>query len=211
MRVTRVVMLLISVALPLGAGCRASADLTIMQPFAPPAQRVLELRHGARQFELRGDDRMVALLAFPLPGARDGPDDFVVYLDVPRADGTWRVGTAGSDARGFLIQATGALRGKTMLARGTIILKSPLLGGRSRTIQLDVETADGAFVRGKLTARPDSIAVREFETRRSGDVAALWGDAAAGLAADELGRRSMPGQPLSGTAPDGGASNSARP
>ncbi len=135
----------------------------------------------------------------------------VILVDDGSTDGTWRVGTAGSDARGFLIQATGALRGKTMLARGTIILKSPLLGGRSRTIQLDVETADGAFVRGKLTARPDSIAVREFETRRSGDVAALWGDAAAGLAADELGRRSMPGQPLSGTAPDGGASNSARP
>lgn len=201
-------MLLTCLAIPWSTGCRSVADVTIVQPFAPPAQRTLELRDGTRGYDLRGDDRMVALLAFPLPGARDGPDDFVIYLDLPRAVGEWRVG-GDTGVRGFLIQATGALRGKTTFASGSVTLKSPLLGGQKRTLALEVQTADGATIRGRIAIRPDSIAVREFEQRRSGDVAALGSDGATGLAGDELGRRLIPGAgSTSGTGTDGRASNS---
>ena len=163
----------------LAAGCAAPERLRLEQPFAPASQRALRLEpRTATVAEIGG--RIVGAADFPLPGAKDGPLAFTLYVE---ADQT----ATAEDAppRGFLIQHVGALAGKSLIVGGSARATSPLFDASSTTFALDLQFADGARLSGNLTARRDEPTVRMLQRRYRPDVAALQKPPATAAAAEE--------------------------
>jgi hypothetical protein len=147
--------------------------LSLEQPSAPAAQRELHLESKWGFSKLESGGRST-LLAFPLPGAEDGPRDFLVYLRTPDVAGDVTIDPAAESAgRGFLIQTVGLLRGKTLLQSGTVRFEK-LFAQRDRLrLIIDVQTSDASRIRGVAYISTDPAEVTQFQRRYARDVALL--------------------------------------
>ncbi len=155
------------------SGCTASARATLEQEFAPAAQRRLTLASDWA-FSAADGQQTRCLLAFPLPGAQDGPRDFLLYVRAPAGAG--EVGVAGEQpgaARGFLIQRVGALRGKTLLRSGTLRITRDWPSRDRAWLRFQFVTDDGARITGDARTLDDPRELTQFEREHAGDIAAL--------------------------------------
>lgn len=155
------------------SGCTHPAEMTLEQPFAPPAQRELRLT-SEWSFTSSEEGRRECVLAFPLPGALDGPRDFLLYVALPDRPGTYSLGSEQPDAaRGFLIQVPGQLRGKTVLKTGTVRLRREPLNRSRFRIDVDAHCTDTTRIRGSAALRGDPREVGAFRRRYAADVDSL--------------------------------------
>ena len=173
-------------------GCSRRAEVVLRQPFAPPSQQHMELKSRWAFSALTGGQR-TCLLDFPLPRSDDGPRDFHIYLTFPDGGGELALARdEPDDARGFLIQEIGLLRGKTEFTDGTIRCRLVFLHARLRRLDLDVRCADGASISGRAYVEIDELEMRHFEREFAADVSALRpGD----VEPDEIGQPTAPRNP----------------
>ncbi len=167
------------------AGCTPHANLVLHQPFAPPSQQNLKLT-CERAYHATRADTQTSVLAFPLPGAVDGPRTFVMYIAAPSRVG--RIAVTPEDpegGRGFLIQELGALAGRSDFAEGTLQYRKVLFAPRLRRLDVDVRTEDGAQITGRAYLEEFSPAVESFEREFAADVASLLSAASQPSDADE--------------------------
>jgi hypothetical protein len=149
------------------------ADLVLHQPSAPPGQRELKLS-SQWAFHAGADDRQSYLLAFPLPGVKDGPRDFLLYLSAPAGEGRFLVAPESPDGvRGFMIQVVGELRGKATLASGQVRISRPWLQPNRIRLDLAVYCEDGTEITGQAPTQFASTELKTFERRYAADVALL--------------------------------------
>ncbi len=165
-----------------------TARITLTQPQAPPAQQRIEL---ASDWGAVSDDgeRKLALVDFPLPGRKDGPRDFRVFLDLPldARDETIRPGDVAA-ARGFLLQEVGRLRGKANFTSGSVAISRDPFRIRPPTLRIDVTCDDGTRVVGSARLTSDPETIRSFLRKFAADVAALRSqEPDASIAADDAG------------------------
>ncbi len=154
-------------------GCAPRAELRLLQPSAPPAQRDLSLASDWAYYLDEGGRRLI-LLAFPLPGARDGPRDFLVFLSTPQGEGEFAVDADDPAAvRGFLIQVVGQLKGKTLFESGSVRIRHRLLERSRRELSLEVRCTDGTQLTGRALIDPDLRELRAFQRRFAGDIQRL--------------------------------------
>ncbi|MGD8450336.1 MAG: hypothetical protein PVJ57_00830 [Phycisphaerae bacterium] len=161
----------LSLLLAASAGCAPRARLVLHQPTAPPAQQHLEI---ASDWSYCADDngRRQVLLAFPLPGAKDGPRDFLVHLATPPGEGTYPVDEHGpGGVQGFLIQAVGARRGKTVFTGGEVCIRPAWLARHRWKLTLDVQCSDGTRIEGDAVLSPAAAEWRTFKRRYAADLA----------------------------------------
>lgn len=155
------------------AGCRRGGEITLHQPSAPPSQRELELA-GSSTFCATHAGRRSYLLAFPLPGAEDGPRDFLMYLSTPDARGRWRVDPDSPEAvRGFMIQGVGRLAGKTCFTGGTVRCRKVWFAPRLCRLDFDVRCDDRTRITGTAYVESAAQEVHIFEQRYAADLALL--------------------------------------
>lgn len=153
-------------------GCQPQPGLRLLQPTAPYSQREIPLSTDRAHYVVRSD-QLIALLEAPLPGAKDGPPAFEVYLVLQDRPDSQIVGPVEqADARGFLIQDVGRLAGKSHLESGVLTVRRVWLKSRYR-LEIDAETDDGARLVGDIELTPRGEAIARFERRRAADVAAL--------------------------------------
>jgi hypothetical protein len=154
-------------------GCARKAEFTLRQPFAPPAQQNLKLA-GDWAFHAAAADCETYALAFPLPGAADGPRAFVVYFTGPKQTGKLVIGSNDLQAvRGFMIQEVGALAGRCDFVAGTLEVRAVPLAPRLRKLLIQARTEDGAELAGQALVEDLPRAIQSFEREFSGDVASL--------------------------------------
>jgi hypothetical protein len=154
-------------------GCGPSTELTLHQPFAPPAQQNLKLT-CERAYHATTAEMQTSMLAFPLPGAVDGPRTFVLYISAPNRAGQIHVAPHDPQgARGFLIQELGALAGRSDFSVGTLRYHKVLFAPRLRRLELDIRTEDGAEITGRATLEEFPRAVETFEREFAADIASL--------------------------------------
>ncbi len=172
---SRLFQSLLALALPLalGAGCSRQAQLTLQQPFAPPAQQHIELQ-STWAYLAAAEGRQNMLLAFPLPGSENGPRDFLLYLSLP--PGTGRFVLQPDDPNGaaaFLIQAVGQFRGKTVFCSGQVEVQEMWLAAQYRQVDLSLASEDGTVVTGRALIEHQPSELRSFGRRYAADVALL--------------------------------------
>ncbi len=161
-----------SIALLL-CGCGPQASIVLQQPFAPPAQRDLKLVSD-QAFVTDSAGRSAAVATFGLPGARDGPRAFVLYLSLPPTGQTIPVAPfEESAAAGFLIQEVGALAGRSDFLTGTIQRRPVWFNPRLERLQLDVRCQDGTQISGQALLRRDARPVQSIEREFAADVRLL--------------------------------------
>lgn len=154
------------------AGCAHRAEVRLEQPHAPKSQRDLQLTTEWSACALSGGTRE-CVLEFPSPGAIDGVRDFRVYLALPAGEGVHELAAQGAGARGFLIQEVGRLRGKAIFTLGQVRVSSVTLQRGLWRLDLNLETNDGARLSGRAYVRERPDALRQFQRRFAGDIAAL--------------------------------------
>lgn len=153
-----------------------AAKVVLEQPHAPRSQQRLELTSDW-SFLQRADGRRECVLAFPLPGAEDGPRDFHIFLSLPDADGDARVATDASGVRGFLIDEVSlTMLGKTEFSAGHVRSAAIWFTPGARRLDLDLTCEDGTHIRGTARVREDALELRAFRRRFGADIAALLGD-----------------------------------
>lgn len=152
------------------AGCAAQNELGLEQDFAPPAQRQLQLTSTTAFYD-DVDGRREILLAFPLPGATDGPRDFLLFLNLPAESGETVIAPERSDAaRGFLIQKVGRFAGKAVLIDGVVTCRRDLLRGRRWQVTVAANCDDETRVRGGAWVEPAPHELTAFRRRHTGDL-----------------------------------------
>jgi len=154
-------------------GCGPRASIVLDQPFAPPSQRTLKLASD-QAFLADSADRQAAVAAFGLPGARDGPRAFVLYVALP--PGSRDIAVAPFDekaAGGFLIQEVGVLAGRSDFLAGTIRRRPVWFDRRLERLELDVRCEDGTHISGHAVVRRDARPVQSVEREFAGDVRLL--------------------------------------
>jgi hypothetical protein len=168
------------------AGCARDARLTLQQDAAPPGQKDIRLASDWAYVNDASGRREV-LLAFPLPGAEVGPRDFLLYLSIPRENGTHNVSDSGSGVSGLLLQKVGMLAGKTTLESGTVECKPSLMRPDVLDLEVNVVCDDGTRIRGEAKMRPSEGELRAFRDAYAVDIS-LLNDPAAG---EGVSRRSL--------------------
>ena len=160
----------------LGSGCAAPRPaIEFTQPFAPPSQKSLLLDPRSVSIaEIEG--RGCVLVALPLPGAKDGPTAYRLFVSAPSLIGEHPVTATPDGARGFLIQSIGALAGKSPIASGMVRFSTPWLSKGGTRFEFDLRCEDDATIKGATFANSDAAAIRRFIQEYSGDVAALRTD-----------------------------------
>lgn len=163
-------------AITAACGCSRSrsSSVTLLQPQAPPAQRILKLE-GESAFSRRDGHTRTLLLTFPAPGAgRDGSRDFVIFAVMPDRAGVVHVGPLADDsiAGGFLIQAVGKRAGKAAFASGSIRTARDAKSLGREFLELDVRCDDGTRITGRIFPREAPHEILAFERRQAADVAA---------------------------------------
>lgn len=155
------------------SGCARQSEVVLCQPFAPPSQQ--ELRLTSRwAFSTVDSGRRNCLLAFPLPRAKDGPRDFLLYLSAPNDRGRFHVNPEHpASVRGFLVQAVGDLKGKTTLTDGTIAVRGVWLKPRWLRLDLALRCDDGAAISGRVFLQDAPAEVHSFERQYAADIALL--------------------------------------
>lgn len=165
----RWLLALTSIALVVGCK-RPLASLTLIQPDAPAAQRLLNLSsHWAHQDE--SDGMRAILLAFPLPHTPDGPRDFEVFVQMPtsaefhvlRVEEHTDPDSPPVASAGLFVQAVGERRRATPIVAGTIRYRDGLLT-RPR-VSIDLDCADGTRIRGEARLTPGRSEIRMFRER----------------------------------------------
>lgn len=155
------------------AGCGRSGEFVLHQPFAPPAQQDLELVRKWAFHALEGD-RRACFLGFPLPGAKDGPRTFVLYVSSPDELGELSVDPDDPQGvQGFLIQELGHLAGRTDFVSGTVRYRKVWLRRNLCRLEVDVRCADGTEITGQACLERKPREMRAFERRFAADVAEL--------------------------------------
>ncbi len=156
-----------------GGGCGPRAAVDLYQPRATGQQQLVQLNSAWAHFAT-GDglgDRL--LLSWPLPGSRAGREQYHLYLQVERADGTFSAGKAATTddiVCGFLIQRSGRLAGLAGLSGGTLTVSG---NDAVRVGELDLECVDGARIRGSFRATREDLTVEFFEEDHAADLALL--------------------------------------
>lgn len=169
---TRLIATFGGILLALLTGCEATTGLQLTQPFAPPAQRVLNLEARAAYLsETDGQRRVVA--EYPLPGSFAGPRAFVLFLDMPRSSQSIPIAPGNGAARGFLVQEVGELAGKSALVGGSVMCLPVFMSENSHELRIDANCEDGTRLSGTITTRLDDARIRQFRTQFAGDIAAL--------------------------------------
>ncbi len=182
---SRLAVALAAALLALASGCQQpTVSATLQQPFAPTSQQTLRLASRWGFWDQR-EGRQRWLLAFPLPGAEDGPRDFLIYLILDEPLGEQAVAPGG--VRGFLVQTVGALRGRTDFSGGTVRARKAALRPARRVVSLNLTCADGTHVVADATLEPAPHELYAFESEYAADVESLAEAAAS--------------QPATGTAP----------
>jgi len=151
-------------------GCAAPASLTLRQPSAPTAEREIRLASDWAFYAQDGERREM-LLAFPLPHARTGPRDFLLYLSAPADRDEVRIAAQdGGATYGFLIQEVGRMKGRTNLRSGAVSIDTPLLRRRALDVEFDVTGEDGTRIVGRARLAPDDRELRAFRDRFRADI-----------------------------------------
>lgn len=149
------------------------AQLVLEQPHAPPAQQHIDLASDWAYLD-SGPQRRELLLDFPLPGRKEGPRDFRIYLDLPAGA---EVATISQDAsgggRGFFIQEVGRMRGKAVITHGTVRLQDNLWTLGQPRVDLDVRCDDGTRISGSARPTLSGQELGAFRRRYAADIAAL--------------------------------------
>lgn len=172
------------------------ASLVLRQAGAPSAEREIRL-DSEWAFYAEDGERRDLLLAYPLPRARTGPRDFLLFLCVPARAEEIRIASQDSGPSfGFLIQEVGRLKGKTTLRSGTVRVDAPLLRPGALDLEFDLTGDDGTRIIGRARVAQNERELSAFRSRFRADI--------------ELAARSGPDQPASAeTPPPGDASASA--
>ncbi|MEP0847572.1 MAG: hypothetical protein HRF50_12250 [Phycisphaerae bacterium] len=155
------------------AACAPRATVTLDQPHAPLSQRRLELSSDW-SYTLSGGGAREVLLDFPLPGRKDGPRDFRLFVQLP--DDQPVAHTVRSDpsaARGFFLQEVGRMRGKTEFTGGTVRASRVFLQPGRRRIDLHLECDDGTRITGRALVEENSEELSSFRRKFAADVLAL--------------------------------------
>lgn len=152
-------------------GCAAVETVRLEQPFAPPAQRAMQLTPELAVIAERGDD-LACLLSLGLPGARAGPRAYAAYYRFKPQPAEQRLSPA-DDACGFLVQEVGELRGKSVFDSGTLRYQPRDWLHAVPMLDLDAIASDGTRLSGRVSLTDDNGALKSFERRYAGDVAAL--------------------------------------
>jgi len=159
--------------LALLVGCAPNAEFVLHQPFAPPSQQHMKLT-CERAYHCANGDAQTSVLAFPLPGAVDGPRTFVMYIAAPNRLGQITVVPQDPQAAcGFLIQELGALAGRSDFAEGTVRYRKVPLAPRLRRLDVNVRTQDGAEITGRAILETSPTAVESFQREFAADIASL--------------------------------------
>jgi hypothetical protein len=166
---------IVALGLVILAGCSPAAEVRLLQPQYPGAERDLHLRSNQACWAAdKGVERVLA--EFPLPGAVAGRPTFLLYLRIPvSAPGVPATQPSTQPIRGFLIQTQGRNAGLETLLAGKVQSKGKSSAPDAvREMQLDLTFEHHTFLSGRLTARRDDRRVHAFEThRRPADVRAL--------------------------------------
>ncbi|MBK8913282.1 MAG: hypothetical protein IPM64_01550 [Phycisphaerales bacterium] len=185
------------IATLLSPGCSQPAEISLIQPFAPTGQRILELTTETAYEIDRGGFRHV-IATFPRPHDPDGPRDFVLYMEIQ----TDRLGAAPlpipgwlkvlfpaqadsphgarCDAesgegglRGFLVQRVGRLAGRTQFTSGFVVKDRNLTARDPRGLFLNVTCEDGTRITGRILPRSSGSEMAALLRRHAADIAAL--------------------------------------
>lgn len=153
--------------------CAPRATITLDQPHAPVSQQRMELS-SAWGYTFSGGGTREVLLDFPLPGRKDGPRDFRLFLQLPDGQPVTHAGRDDpSAARGFFVQEVGRMRGKTEFTGGTVGTGGVFLQPGRRRIDLQLECDDGTRIAGRAFVEENAEELRAFRRRFAADVLAL--------------------------------------
>lgn len=168
-------LVVVGLGLVILAGCGPAAEVRLLQPQYPGAER--DLRLMSNQVCWAGDKGVERVLAeFPLPGAVTGRPTYLLYLRIPvSAPGVPTTQPAEQAVRGFIIQTQGRNAGLEGLLAGTVQMKGKSSApGAVREMQVNLTFEHHTFLSGRLTARRNDRHIRLFETRQHpADVQAL--------------------------------------
>jgi hypothetical protein len=154
-------------------GCGPYARVEMYQPRQDGSEQLLELESPWAEFAVGASEGDRLLLAWPLPGSRFGPKQYLLYLRFPAGGGEFGAGSdagAAGEAAGFLIQRAGRLAGLTAVTRGRLAITG---APKTRTGQLYLKCADGTEIRGAFRAARSDLAVQFFEDDHRADVTSL--------------------------------------
>lgn len=174
----RCVLLCLSLlaGVPVGCGSAPAARLDVTQPQLEGMQRAMGLHSEWAHFDDGDGDARRLLLAFPLPGAWGGTQQFVLYVRLSPDAETAEIGEPFDVERvaGFFIQRRGAAAGLAEFAAGRITVSGVAFGGqRWRQGTIELEAGDGTKLRGRFRAERSARRLRDFEEQHAADVAAL--------------------------------------
>lgn len=171
-------------AILLSAGCAPRAQVQLLQPSAPPMQQNIRLAADWAHVSADGA-RRECLLDFPLPNSKDGPRDFRLFLSLAATESAQSIDLHDPQAaRGFLIQAVGSRKGKTVFTGGTVRLRPIPFDRRHQKLELDLTCEDGSQISGSAKVIADDSELRDFKRRFAADIVAL--DARVIARADEI-------------------------
>lgn len=188
----------------LSPGCSNPAQVSLLQPFAPAGQQILDLSTETAYEEERDGHRHV-IAAFPRPHDPTGPRDFVLYMEIRtdrlgqgpaplpdwlkfllpgRADLPYGARCVPPDnergevsgLRGFLVQRVGRLAGRTEFVEGRVTRDRRWNDRDARGLMLDVRCHDGTRITGRIRPRPGGAEMAALLRRHAADIAALRDD-----------------------------------
>ena len=114
------------------------------------------------------------MLAFPLPGANEGPRDFLLYISAPADNGDFSIDSKDARAvRGFLIQEVGELKGKTIISSGQIQVRRVWLEPHLHRLDLRLRCEDDTTIQGRAIVRDNREELRNFKHRHAADILLL--------------------------------------
>lgn len=162
------------ILLGVGAGCHApQQELRLQQPGAPAAQRDMTLSSNWVYSNVDGGRRR-CVLAFPLPGAQDGPRDFLIFVSLPEREGKFDIDpSTASDAFGFFVQTVGDRKGKSTLSGGNVALRHSWMTLGRTQLDLAATCGDGTTISGRVTLQENAEEVRAFMRRYAADISLL--------------------------------------
>ncbi len=157
-------------------GCTPRAVIDVRQPHAAATQKHIRLTSFWAYFDESPPVERV-LLAFPLPGAWAGKQEYCLYLRLLDKKGTCKIGEAIGERRvcGFFLQKSGRLAGLAEFAAGKIVTKGLAFdGGKMRDGRVDLQCIDGTKIAGQFIAELAPLELRDFEEYlHAADVQAL--------------------------------------
>ncbi len=148
-----------AVSLALGSACAPLARVEVHQPQARTREQHLQLQSEWALFTEHGGFRV--LLAFPLPGARGGDQQYQLYWRCPSRNGLFELQSGDADeVRGFFRQIRGRHAGIAPFTEAMIKISGR---GETRSGWFDIRCSDGMRLKGEFVARPSDWEILELE------------------------------------------------